>query len=61
MKVNKVKGKLMNFWVLLFFCEMLIYVLKMLVLGDLIKNSKKYGINLFDIDKDCVLVWVDVG
>ncbi|HDL8089906.1 TPA: murein transglycosylase D [Yersinia enterocolitica] len=60
-KANKAKGKPTNFWALSLPRETSIYVPKMLALGDLIKNSKKYGINLPDTDKDRALARVDVG
>ena len=60
-KANKAKGKPTNFWALSLPRETSIYVPKMLALGDLIKNSKKYGITLPEPDKDRALARVDVG
>jgi membrane-bound lytic murein transglycosylase D len=60
-KTNKAKGKPTNFWALSLPRETSIYVPKMLALGDLIKNSKKYGVNLPKTDKNRALARVDVG
>lgn len=57
-KMNKVCGKFMDFWLLLLLQEMKQYVFKMLVLSDIFKNSKCYGVRLLMIDESCVLVCV---
>lgn len=57
-KMNKVCGKFMDFWLLLLLQEMKQYVFKMLVLSDIFKNSKCYGVRLLTIDESCVLVCV---
>lgn len=57
-KMNKVCGKFMDFWLLLLSQEMKQYVFKMLVLSDIFKNSKCYGVCLLMIDESCVLVCV---
>lgn len=57
-KVNCLCGKFIDFWLLFLLYEMKIYVLKMLVLSDIFKNSKCYGVKLFMVDESCVLVCV---
>jgi membrane-bound lytic murein transglycosylase D len=60
-KANKRQGKPTNFWALSLPRETSIYVPKMLALSDIIKNSKKYGINLPKTDNTRALARIDVG
>jgi membrane-bound lytic murein transglycosylase D len=60
-KANRAKGKPTDFWALSLPRETSIYVPKMLALSELIKNSKKYGINLPETNQDRALARVDVG
>lgn len=61
MKANKAKGRSTDFWALALPRETSIYVPKMLALSDIIKHSKKYGINLPKTSKDRALARIEVG
>nr|NMN90752.1 membrane-bound lytic murein transglycosylase D [Brenneria salicis ATCC 15712 = DSM 30166]RBP57732.1 membrane-bound lytic murein transglycosylase D [Brenneria salicis ATCC 15712 = DSM 30166] len=60
-KANKAKGKATNFWALALPRETSIYVPKMLALSDILKNSRKYGVNLPTPNESRALARVDVG
>ncbi|PWC09275.1 murein transglycosylase D [Brenneria roseae subsp. americana] len=60
-KANKAKGKSTNFWALTLPRETSIYVPKMLALSDILKNSKKYGVNLPKPNESRALARVDLG
>ncbi|MBJ7224068.1 MULTISPECIES: murein transglycosylase D [unclassified Brenneria] len=60
-KANKAKGKPTNFWALALPRETSIYVPKMLALSDILKNSKKYGVNLPKPNESRALARVDLG
>ncbi|BDH47002.1 lytic transglycosylase [Salmonella enterica subsp. enterica serovar Choleraesuis] len=45
-KANKARGKPTDFWSLSLPQETRIYIPKMLALSDIVKNSKRYGVNL---------------
>ncbi|MHA8115150.1 murein transglycosylase D [Kosakonia cowanii] len=57
-KANKAQGKPTDFWSLSLPYETKIYVPKMLALSDLLKNSKRYGINLPTPDESRALARV---
>ncbi|AIA72163.1 membrane-bound lytic murein transglycosylase D precursor [Pectobacterium atrosepticum SCRI1043] len=61
MKANKAKGKPTNFWALALPRETSIYVPKMLALSDILKNSKKYGVNLPQPNESRALAKVELG
>ncbi|MEQ9888737.1 murein transglycosylase D [Pectobacterium zantedeschiae] len=61
MKSNKAKGKSTNFWALALPRETSIYVPKMLALSDILKNSKKYGVNLPQPNESRALAKVELG
>ncbi|RLM21847.1 murein transglycosylase D [Brenneria alni] len=60
-KANKAKGKSTSFWALALPRETSIYVPKMLALSDILKNSKKYGVNLPKPNESRALARVEVG
>lgn len=57
-KTNKARGKFTDFWSLSLSQETKQYVFKMLVLSDIFKNSKRYGVRLLTIDESRVLARV---
>ena len=61
MKANRAKGKPTNFWSLSLPRETTVYVPKMLALGQLIKNNKRYGIRLPTAHESRALARVEVG
>ncbi|MFU9135595.1 murein transglycosylase D [Erwinia tasmaniensis] len=61
MKANKSRGKPTDFWSLSLPRETTIYVPKMLALGELLKNNKRYGIQLPKPNETRALARVDVG
>ncbi|MGV3344824.1 murein transglycosylase D [Enterobacteriaceae bacterium LUAb1] len=60
-KANKAKGRSTDFWSLSLPRETTVYVPKMLALGDIIKNSRQYGIRLPTTNESRALARVDVG
>ena len=58
MKANKARGKPTDFWSLSLPQETKIYVPKMLALSDILKNSKRYGVNLPTPDESRALARV---
>jgi membrane-bound lytic murein transglycosylase D len=60
-KANKARGRSTDFWALALPRETSIYVPKMLALSDILKHSKKYGINLPKPSEDRALARVEVG
>ncbi|WLI78643.1 murein transglycosylase D [Kosakonia sp. H02] len=58
MKANKARGKATDFWSLSLPYETKIYVPKMLALSDILKNSKRYGVNLPTPDESRALARV---
>ena len=58
MKANKARGKSTDFWSLSLPQETKIYVPKMLALGDILKNSKRYGVQLPTPDESRALARV---
>jgi len=57
-KANKARGKPTDFWSLSLPLETKIYVPKMLALSDILKNSKRYGVNLPTPDESRALARV---
>ncbi|QJT79223.1 murein transglycosylase D [Kosakonia sp. MUSA4] len=57
-KANKARGKPTDFWSLSLPQETKIYVPKMLALSDILKNSKRYGVNLPTPDESRALARV---
>jgi len=57
-KANKARGKSTDFWSLSLPQETKIYVPKMLALSDILKNSKRYGVNLPTPDESRALARV---
>lgn len=60
-RANRAKGKSTDFWALALPRETSVYVPKMLALSDILKNSKKYGVNLPQPNESRALARVDVG
>lgn len=60
-KANKAKGKSTSYWALALPRETSLYVPKMLALSDILKNSKKYGIELPKPNESRALARVDLG
>ncbi|OFC62355.1 murein transglycosylase D, partial [Candidatus Erwinia dacicola] len=60
-KANKARGRPTNFWSLALPKETTVYVPKMLALGQLLKNSKRYGIRLPAPNESRALARVEVG
>ncbi|MGM3175967.1 murein transglycosylase D [Dickeya lacustris] len=60
-KANKAKGRPTNYWALALPYETSMYVPKMLALSDILKNSKKYGIDLPKPNENRALARVDLG
>uniref|UniRef100_A0A6V7KNP8 LysM domain-containing protein n=1 Tax=Bracon brevicornis TaxID=1563983 RepID=A0A6V7KNP8_9HYME len=60
-KVNKAKGRSTSYWALALPRETSLYVPKMLALSDILKNSKKYGIELPKPNESRALALVDLG
>ncbi|WP_210455005.1 transglycosylase SLT domain-containing protein, partial [Pantoea ananatis] len=58
MKANKARGKSADFWSLSLPQETKIYVPKMLALSDILKNSKRYGVQLPTPDESRALARV---
>ena len=58
MKANKARGKPADFWSLSLPYETKIYVPKMLALSDILKNSKRYGVQLPTADESRALARV---
>ncbi|WP_342322110.1 murein transglycosylase D [Kosakonia sp. BYX6] len=58
MKANKARGKPTDFWSLSLPYETKVYVPKMLALSDILKNSKRYGVNLPTPDESRALARV---
>ncbi|MEN4910801.1 murein transglycosylase D [Erwinia amylovora] len=61
MKTNKAKGRPTDFWSLALPRETTVYVPKMLALGQILKNSKRYGVSLPTPNKTRALARVEVG
>ncbi len=61
MKQNKAQGKPTDFWHLSLPRETTVYVPKMLALGELLKNNKRYGIRLPTSNESRALARVEVG
>ncbi|MCW1876242.1 murein transglycosylase D [Erwinia sp. INIA-01] len=61
MKANKAKGRPTDFWSLALPRETTVYVPKMLALGQLLKDSKRYGIRLPTANETRALARVEVG
>lgn len=60
-KANKAKGRSTSYWALALPRETSLYVPKMLALSDILKNSKKYGIELPKPNESRALAQVDLG
>ncbi|OSN10191.1 lytic transglycosylase [Lonsdalea iberica] len=60
-KANKAKGRPTNYWSLALPYETSIYVPKMLALSDILKHSKKYGLDLPKTNEERALAQVDLG
>jgi membrane-bound lytic murein transglycosylase D len=60
-KANKARGKPTDFWHLSLPRETTVYVPKMLALGDILKNNKRYGLRLPAPNETRALARVDVG
>lgn len=60
-KVNKAKGRPTNYWALALPRETSVYIPKMLALSDILKHSKKYGVDLPKPNEDRALARVDLG
>lgn len=60
-KANRAQGKPTDFWSLPLPQETRVYIPKMLALSDILKNSKKYGVNLPSTDKSRALARVEVN
>ncbi|MGE9552034.1 murein transglycosylase D [Erwinia amylovora] len=60
-KANKARGKPTDFWHLSLPRETTIYVPKMLALGDILKNNKRYGVRLPEPNEARALARVEVG
>ncbi|KFC08183.1 membrane-bound lytic murein transglycosylase D [Trabulsiella guamensis ATCC 49490] len=58
MKANKARGKPTDFWSLSLPQETRVYVPKMLALSDILKNSKRYGVQLPTADESRALARV---
>jgi membrane-bound lytic murein transglycosylase D len=61
MKANKARGKPTDFWSLSLPQETKLYVPKMLALSDILKNSKRYGVNLPTSDESRALARVSLS
>lgn len=61
MKSNKALGKPTDFWHLSLPRETTVYVPKMLALGDILKNNRRYGVRLPEPDEARALARVEVG
>lgn len=61
MKANKARGKSTDFWSLSLPRETTVYVPKMLALGQILKNNKRYGIRLPAPNETRALARVEVG
>ncbi|MGG2143495.1 murein transglycosylase D [Symbiopectobacterium sp. RP] len=60
-KANKEKGRSTSYWALALPRETSLYVPKILALSDILKNSKKYGIELPKPNESRALAQVDLG
>lgn len=60
-KQNKARGKPTDFWNLSLPRETTVYVPKMLALGEILKNNKRYGIRLPTTNESRALARVEVG
>lgn len=60
-KQNKARGKPTDFWSLSLPRETTVYVPKMLALGEILKNSKRYGVKLPTPNESRALARVEVG
>ncbi|MGX8941379.1 murein transglycosylase D [Symbiopectobacterium sp. Eva_TO] len=60
-KANKAKGRSTSYWALALPRETSLYVPKMLALSDILKNSKKYGIELPKPNESRALAQVDLS
>jgi len=60
-KANRAQGKPTDFWHLSLPRETTVYVPKMLALGDILKNSKRYGVRLPEPNETRALARVEVG
>ncbi|NUA43197.1 Membrane-bound lytic murein transglycosylase D precursor [Dickeya solani] len=60
-KANKAKGRPINYWALALPYETSTYVPKMLALSDILKHSKKYGVELPKPNENRALARVDLG
>ncbi|MGL9734616.1 MAG: murein transglycosylase D [Symbiopectobacterium sp.] len=60
-KANKAKGRSTSYWALALPRETSLYVPKMLALSNILKNSKKYGIELPKPNESRALSQVDLG
>ncbi len=60
-KQNKARGKPADFWNLSLPNETTVYVPKMLALGDILKNSQRYGVRLPTPNESRALARVEVG
>ncbi|KAB8310311.1 murein transglycosylase D [Erwinia endophytica] len=60
-KTNRSQGKPTDFWHLSLPRETTVYVPKMLALGDILKNSKRYGVRLPEPNEARALARVEVG
>ncbi|NPE61166.1 murein transglycosylase D [Dickeya dadantii] len=60
-KANKAKGRPTNYWALALPYETSTYVPKMLALSDILKHSKKYGVELPKPNENRALARVDLG
>ncbi len=61
MKANQAKGRPTNFWALDLPRETTLYVPKMLALGQILKDSKRYGVRLPTPNETRALARVEVG
>ncbi|KQN63017.1 murein transglycosylase D [Erwinia sp. E602] len=61
MKANKARGRPTDFWSLALPRETTVYVPKMLALGQILKNSKRYGVRLPTPNESRALARVEVG
>jgi membrane-bound lytic murein transglycosylase D len=61
MKANKARGKSTDFWSLSLPQETKLYVPKMLALSDILKNSKRYGVQLPSSDESRALARVSLS
>ena len=60
-KANKAKGRPTDFWSLALPRETTVYVPKMLALGEILRNSKRYGVRLPAPNEARALARVEVG